>query len=150
MSLKDRIESDMKLAMKSKNKDELTALRSIKSLILLAQSEKGAGKVLEEEEEVKLLTKAAKQRKESAAVYKAQGRDDLAMKEQQELEIIERYLPSQLSDPELEQEIKNIIQQIGAAKPQDMGKVMGIATKTLSGKADGKRIADVTKRLLNN
>lgn len=149
MSLKQTIESAMKQAMLQKNKDELTALRSIKSLILLAQTEKGAGKELTEEEEVRLLSKAAKQRKESADIYSEKGRNDLAEKELKELEVINRYLPQQLSQAELEIQIKNIIVQVGAAGAQDMGKVMGIASKTFAGKADNRTIAETVKNLLN-
>jgi uncharacterized protein len=150
MPLKERIEADMKQAMLQKNKDELTALRSIKSLILLAQTDKGGSKELSEDEELKLLTKAAKQRKESADIFQQQGRDDLAEKELKELEVINRYLPEQLSDDELEMALKNIINQIGASGPKDMGRVMGIASKTLAGKADGKTISEKVKSLLND
>lgn len=149
MSLKSKIEADMKQAMLQKNKDELTTLRSIKSMILLAQTESTANKELSEADEVKILSKAAKQRKESAEVYHQQNRTDLAEKEEFELNIIERYLPKQLSDEELSIEVKNIINQIGAAGMQDMGKVMGIASKTLAGKADGKRISEVVKKELS-
>jgi uncharacterized protein len=149
MPLKERIEADMKQAMLQRNKDELTALRSIKSLILLAQTDKGGVKDLPEEEEMKLLTKAAKQRKESADIFQQQGRTDLAEKELKELEVINRYLPKQLSSEELEVQINNIIHQVGASGPQDMGKVLGIATKTLAGKADGKTISEKVRALLN-
>ncbi len=148
MTLKERIEADMKQAMLQKNKDELTTLRSIKSLILLAQTDKGGPKELSEDEEMKILTKAAKQRKESAEIFQEQGRPELAEKELKELEVINRYLPSQLSEDELEAEIKNIIEQLGASGPKDMGKVMGVASKTLAGKADGKAIATKVKALL--
>jgi len=149
MSLKSKIEADMKQAMLQKNKDELTTLRSIKSMILLAQTESSANKELSEEDEIKLLSKAAKQRKESADVYQQQNRADLAEKEEFELNIIERYLPKQLSDEELSLEVKNIINQTGASGMKDMGKVMGIASKTLAGKADGKRISEVVKKELS-
>lgn len=148
MTLKERIEADMKQAMLQKNKDELTTLRSIKSLILLAQTDKGGPKELSEDEEMKILTKAAKQRKESAEIFQEQGRSELAEKELKELEVINRYLPSQLNDDELEAEIKKIIAQLGASGPKDMGKVMGVASKTLAGKADGKAIATKVKVLL--
>ena len=148
MTLKERIEADMKQAMLQKNKDELTTLRSIKSLILLAQTDKGGPKELSEDEEMKILTKAAKQRKESAEIFQEQGRPELSEKELKELEVINRYLPSQLSEDELEAEIKNIIAQLGASGPKDMGKVMGVASKTLAGKADGKAIATKVKALL--
>lgn len=150
MSLKITIENDMKQAMLQKNKEDLTALRAIKSMILLAQSEKGAGKELSEEDELKLLSKAAKQRKDSADIYREKGRTDLAEKEEKELEVINRYLPKRLSQEELESELKTIIAQTGASGPKDMGKVMGAATKSLAGRADGKQIADTVKSLLNN
>ncbi|MFW5761678.1 MAG: GatB/YqeY domain-containing protein [Cyclobacteriaceae bacterium] len=149
MSLKSKIEADMKQAMLQKNKDELTTLRSIKSMILLAQTESANSKELSEADEVKILSKAAKQRKESAEVFRQQNRTDLAEKEEFELNIIERYLPKQLSDEEVTLEVKNIINQIGASGMQDMGKVMGIASKTLAGKADGKRISEIVKNELS-
>lgn len=149
MSLKERIEADIKQAMLQKNKDELMALRSIKSLILLAQTEKGSARELQPEDEMKLLTKAAKQRKESADIFQQQGRNDLADKEMKELEVINRYLPKALSEQELENELKKIIDQVGASGPQDMGKVMGTATKALAGKADGKAISEKVRSLLN-
>jgi uncharacterized protein len=149
MSLKSKIEADMKQAMLQKNKDELTTLRSIKSMILLAQTESSANKELSEADEIKLLSKAAKQRKESADVYRQQDRPELAEKEESELSIIERYLPKQLSDEELSKEVKNIINQVGASGMRDMGKVMGIASKTLAGKADGKRISEIVKKELS-
>jgi len=149
MSLKEQIDQDIKAAMIAKNQDDLRALRAIKSMILLAESEKGRDKGISKDTEMQLLTKAAKQRKDSADVYRQNGRDELAEREEQELEVIERYLPKQLSDDELEIEIKNIINQIGASNMKDMGRVMGIATKTLAGKADGKAISQKVKELLN-
>lgn len=149
MSLKQQIDQDIKKAMLEKKKDELTALRAIKSSILLAESEKGAaGSDISEDAELKLLTKAAKQRKESAELYEKEGRNDLAEKEMLEFEVISRYLPKQLSEEELEAELKSIIESVGAAGPQDMGKVMGVATKQLAGKADGKAISTTVKKLL--
>jgi len=150
MSLKEQIDSDLKKAMLTKNKDDLRALRAIKSLILLAETEKEKSGSLDKSAELKLLTKAAKQRKDSLQIYLEQGREDLAKKEQDELDVIERYLPKQLSESEIEIEINQIIKASGAAGPGDMGKVMGIATQKLAGKADGKKIANVAKRLLNN
>jgi len=149
MSLKEQIDQDIKAAMIAKNQDDLRALRAIKSMILLAESEKGRDKGISKDTEMQLLTKAAKQRKDSADVYRQNGRDELAEREEQELEVIERYLPKQMSDDELEIEIKNIINQIGASNMKDMGRVMGIATKTLAGKADGKAISQKVKELLN-
>ncbi|MDX1629215.1 MAG: GatB/YqeY domain-containing protein [Fulvivirga sp.] len=148
MSLKQKIDQDIKKAMLEKRKDELTALRAIKSAILLAETEKGGGAGISEEAEIKLLTKAAKQRKESAELYKKEGRDDLADKEMLEYEVIGRYLPKQLSKEELERELKQIIDEVGAQGPQDMGKVMGVATKKLAGRAEGKSISEVVRDLL--
>lgn len=149
MSLKQRIDSDIKQAMLSKNKGELDALRSIKSMILLAETEKGRTGELTAEAEGKLLMKAAKQRKESADIFQEQSRQDLAEKELFQLEIINRYLPKPMSEDELRKELKLIIEQSGASGPQDMGKVMGIATKKLAGKAEGKAISAVVKELLS-
>ena len=146
MSLKNRIDIDIKTAMKAKEKEKLTALRGIKSAILLAETEKGASQdVLAEDIELKLLTKAAKQRKESAEIFIKEGRQDLADKELFEYEIIAEYLPQQLSETEIEAEVKKIISQLGASSPQDMGKVMGVATKQLAGRADGRMIAAYVK-----
>ena len=149
MSLKENIESDIKKAMLAKDKDALRALRGIKSLILLAETEKGAAAELTSEVEMKLLTKAAKQRKESAEIYAAQGRADLAEAELAELKIIEHYLPKQMSEEELQIYLHGIIQRLGASTPADLGKVMGIAAKELAGKADGKMISETVKALLS-
>lgn len=148
MSLKQQIDSDIKTAMLAKNKDELTALRSVKSLILLAETEKGGSGDISQEVENKLLMKAAKQRKESAEIFQKEGRNDLAKKELLELEVVSRYLPKQLLESEVEAELKKVIEQVGAKGPQDMGKVMGAATKQLAGKADGKMISELVKKLL--
>ncbi|GIV36992.1 MAG: aspartyl-tRNA amidotransferase subunit B [Cyclobacteriaceae bacterium] len=148
MSLKATIDADIKKAMLARNKEELDALRGIKSLILLAETEKGGAEALTPDAENKLLMKAAKQRKESAEIFQQQGRNDLAEKELFQLEVISRYLPKQLSEEELVSELKKIISDAGAAGPQDMGKVMGLATKILAGKADGRQIAESVKKLL--
>lgn len=148
MSLKTTIDNDIKKAMLAKNKEELEALRSIKSLILLAETEKGTSAELSTETENKLLVKAAKQRKESAEIFEKEGRQDLAGREKFQLDIINRYLPKQLSEEELTQALKEIIQAVGAKGPQDLGKVMGNATKALAGKADGKTISEMVKKLL--
>ena len=150
MSLKQQIDNDIKKAMLAKSKEELEALRSIKSLILLAETDKGASADISSEVENKLLMKAAKQRKESADIFSQQNRADLADKELFQLEVINRYLPKQLSEAEIESAIKSIIQQVGAKGPQDMGKVMGTATKALAGQADGKVISEIVKRLLTS
>lgn len=147
MSLKQLIDTDIKNAMLARNKEELEALRSIKSLILLAETDKTVSEVNADVEN-KLLMKAAKQRKESAEIFTQQSRKDLAEKELFQLEVISRYLPKQLSAEELATELKSIIGQVGAKGPQDMGKVMGVATKKLSGLADGKVISELVKQLL--
>ena len=148
MSLKETINTDIKQAMLAKKKDELTALRGIKSMILLAETEKGAQDELSSDAEMKLLMKAAKQRKESAELYNKEGRQDLAEKENKEYEVIARYLPKALSNDELQAKITNIIDKLGANSPADMGKVMGVATKELAGLADGKSIADKVREIL--
>jgi len=149
MSLKQQIEADIKKAMLAKDKDQLRALRGIKSLILLAETEKGNSGELSQDAEMKLLQKAAKQRQDSLEIYNEQGRDDLAAVESSELEVIRNYLPKQLSSEELKAEIEKIISNTGATTIKDMGKVMGIATRTLAGKADGKAISEVVKSLLS-
>jgi len=149
MSLKQTIESEIKKAMLAKDKGRLTALRSIKSLILLEETKAGATDgALSEDEEMKLLTKAAKQRKDSADIYKQQNREDLYAVEMGELEVIQEFLPKQLTEEELENEIKSIIAEVGATSAKDMGKVMGVASKSLAGKADGKLISEKVKALL--
>ncbi len=148
MSLKAQIDADIKKAMLAKNKEELDALRSIKSLILLAETEKGVASEIAADAENKLLMKAAKQRKESADIFQQQGREDLAQKELGQLEIINRYLPKQLGEEEIVTALKGIIEELGAKGPQDMGKVMGAATKKLAGQADGKVISETVKKLL--
>ncbi|MBV6643857.1 MAG: GatB/YqeY domain-containing protein [Cyclobacteriaceae bacterium] len=148
MSLKSQIESDIKQAMLNKEKDRLRALRAIKSLILLAETEKGGGDGLTQDAEIKLLTKAAKQRKDSIEIFDKQQREDLAAVEKAELAVIEKYLPKQMSEEDVTREVKMIIDQVGASGPQDMGKVMGMATKKLAGQADGKTISAISKSLL--
>ena len=149
MSLKQQIDSDIKSAMLAKKKEELEALRSIKSMILLAETDKGGSGELSTDTEMKILMKAAKQRKESADIFIQQSRKDLADRELFQMEIINRYLPKQLSEEELVQELQKLIAATGAKGPQDMGKVMGTATKTFAGKADGKLISEIVKKLLS-
>ncbi len=149
MALKQQIEGEIKKAMLAKDKDALRALRAIKSLILLEETKDGGTGDLSADAEMKLLTKAAKQRRESADIYKTQNREDLATAELQELEIIEKYLPKQLSDAELQTKLQDIINRVGAKGPADMGKVMGVATKELAGQADGKVISAQVKELLS-
>jgi uncharacterized protein YqeY len=148
MSLKQSVESEIKKAMLAKDKDRLRALRSVKSLIMLEETKGGAAESLSEDDELKLLTKAAKQRRDSADIYKQQNREDLLAVELAELEVISEFLPKQLSEEELEAELKKIIAESGAEGPKDMGKVMGLASKALAGKADGKAISMKVKSLL--
>lgn len=148
MSLKQTINEDIKQAMLAKRKEELTALRSIKSAILLAETEKGAKEEISEDIEMKLLMKAVKQRKESGELFKKEGRDDLADKEFFEYEVISRYLPKQMEEAEVKEALMAIIAKVGATSPADMGKVMGAATKELAGKAEGRMISTLVKQLL--
>lgn len=149
MSLKLKIEEEIKKAMLAKERDRLRALRAIKSLILLEETKEGGDRGISEEDELKILTKAAKQRKDSAEIFLQQNRKDLADLELGELNVINEFLPSQLSSGELEEALKAIIAETGAEGPKDMGKVMGVATKKLAGKADGKDISAKVKELLN-
>jgi uncharacterized protein len=149
MSLKQKVESEIKSAMIAKNKVRLTALRAIKSMILLEETKEGYAGSLSEDEEMKLLTKAAKQRKDSAEIYEKQARPDLLEVEMAELAVIQEFLPKAISDEELSLAIQEIINVTGAVGPKDMGKVMGVASKQLAGKADGKAIAEKVKALLN-
>lgn len=148
MGLKTQIDEAIKTAMKAKDQDTLRALRSIKSLILLAETAEGKSGELTTDEEMKLLTKAAKQRRDSAEIYKQQNREDLLKKEVEELAIIEQFLPKALSDEELTTKLQEIIARVGAASAKDMGKVMGVASKELAGLADGKKISETVKSLL--
>ena len=148
MSLEERINQDIKSAMLAKDKVKLEALRAVRSAILLAKTEKGAADVLSPEAELKLLQKQVKQRKESAEIYSQQNRPELAEKELQEVEVIEAYLPKMLSEEEIQKEISAIVKSVGAKGPSDMGRVMGMATKALAGKAEGKAIAAMVKSIL--
>ena len=149
MSLKNTIDQDIKQAMKAKDQASLRALRAIKSAILLAETQEGRnGAALSETEEMKLLAKQAKQRKDSYEQFKNNGRDDLAEIEAAELTVIERYLPKPLSPEELQTIVADIVQETGASSMKDMGKVMGIASKKLAGKADGKAISQIVKQML--
>ncbi|GAB4473607.1 MAG: GatB/YqeY domain-containing protein [Thermoflexibacter sp.] len=148
MSLKSKVEEAIKNAMKAKDQDTLRALRAIKSLILLAETAEGKSGELTQDEEMRLLTKAAKQRRESAEIYKQQNREDLLKKELDELAVIEQFLPKAISDEELKAKLQEIISRIGATSAKDMGKVMGIANKELAGQADGRKISEMVKTLL--
>lgn len=148
MSLKVKIDAAIKTAMLAKEQTRLLALRSIKSLILLEATKEGGNGELSEDSEMKILNKAAKQRRDSLEIFKQQGRADLAEKEQAELSVIEEFLPKQLSAEELESKIREFVAQVGATGPQDMGKVMGVATKGLAGLADGKAVSETVKKIL--
>lgn len=147
MTLEEKVMGEIKAAMKAKNEAELRTLRAIKSAILLEKTS-GSGKDLTEADELKMLQKLAKQRRDSLDIYKQQNREDLAVKEEEELAIIERFLPQPLTQEDLEGLLKDIITQVGASSPADMGKVMGAATKQVAGRADGKTISETVKRLL--
>ncbi|WP_035558988.1 GatB/YqeY domain-containing protein [Hymenobacter sp. IS2118] len=149
--LKDTIDAAIKQAMLAKDKVRLTTLRSIKAQIMLAETAEGAtGGALTPEAELKMLNKAAKQRRDAATIYKEQFRSELEENELAELAIIEEFLPAQLSEADLVERLVHIIQRVGARGPSDLGKVMGVAARELSGQADGKRISDVISNLLNN
>lgn len=147
MSLEKKVMTSLKDAMKAKDQAALRALRAIKSAILLLQTD-GSGKELDEAGEIKLLQKLVKQRKDSLDIYVKQNREDLAKKEREEITVIEKFLPEQMSAEDLEKLIQDIITKTGASSMKDMGKVMGMASKQLAGKADGKTISGVVKKLL--
>ena|SRR5665648_26348 len=148
MTLTEKIASDLINAMKAKDKVALEAIRAAKTAFVLARTEKGVNTVLNAEEELKIIQKLVKQRRESASIYKEQNRQDLYEKEITEAEVLEKYLPAKMNDEELGIIIQGIIARVGAKSPADMGKVMGIATKELAGKADGKEISVKVKQLL--
>ena len=149
MSLELKITTALKEAMKSKNKMELTALRAVKSAILLHKTQKSSDGELSNEDEMKILQKLVKQRKDSAAIYTGQGRNDLADPELKEAELIQQFLPKALSEDEVKEVIKSIIDETGAGGMKDMGKVMGLSTKKLMGKADGKMISTIVRGFLS-
>lgn len=148
MSLELLINNDIKVAMRAKDKSTLRALRAIKSALLLAKTEKGSSDGLDEAGELKLLTKLMKQRKDSLSIYEKENREDLAAKELEEIAVIAKYLPEQMSDEDVKAKVAAIIAQTGASSMRDMGKVMGLATKEMAGKADGKLISTIVKSLL--
>ncbi|MBS1928723.1 MAG: GatB/YqeY domain-containing protein [Bacteroidetes bacterium] len=148
MSLEKKIMDSMKEAMKAKDEASLRGLRAIKAEIIKAKTEPGAGGEIDEATELKFLQKMMKQRRDSLDIFEKQGREDLAKKEREEMLVIERFLPKQLSEEEIRNALKEIISQTGAATATDMGKVMGIASKQLAGKADGKTISGIVKELL--
>jgi uncharacterized protein YqeY len=149
MSLEQKIMADLKTAMLAKDEKGLRSLRAIKAAIILAKTAEGAGGEIKEEDEVKLLQKLIKQRKDSLEIYQQQNRSDLAQKEQEEIEVIEKFLPKQLSAEELKTALSKIISDLGASSPADMGKIMGAASKQFAGQADGKTISAVVKELLS-
>ncbi len=148
MSLEQTINADIKTAMLAKDANALTSLRAVKAAILLAKTAEGANGELSTDEEIKIVQKLVKQRKDSLEIFEQQNRPDLAEKERQEIAVIEKYLPAQLSPEELKAELQKIIAETGASSPADMGKVMGAASKALSGKAEGKAISTMVKELL--
>lgn len=148
MAISDKINEDIKTAMKAREKEKLEALRNIKKVMIEAKAAKGAGSELTDEESLKIISKLAKQGNDSAEIYKNQGRQDLCEQEMAQVAVFESYLPAKLSDEELTATVKSIIDKTGASSMKDMGKVMGMASKELAGKADGKDIAAKVKSLL--
>ena len=148
MGLQQQVMEEIKAAMKAKDMVTLESLRAIKSALLLAQTEKGAGGELSEADEVKLVQKLVKQRKDRAAIYNEQGREDLAAPELAQAEVIARFLPEQLTEEEIEKVVVQTIDALGASGMKDMGKVMGMVTKELAGQADGKTISTIVRSKL--
>ena len=148
MSLTEKVASDLLAAMKAKDKVKLEAIRAAKTAFLLAHSEKGSNSVLTAEEEIKIIQKLVKQRRESAEIYKENNRPELYEKETTEADVLEKYLPAKMGEAELENVLKDIISRVEAKSPADMGKVMGVAAKELAGKADGKEISAKVRQLL--
>ncbi len=149
MNLEQRVMAEMKDAMKSKNEAALRGLRAIKAAIIIAKTAEGAGGELKAEDETKLVQKLVKQRKDSLEIYEKQNREDLAKTEREEISILEKFLPEQMTDEELRSQLAVLIAELGATSPADMGKVMGAATKHFAGKAEGKAISAAVKDLLN-
>ena len=148
MDLFEKVSEDIKNAMKAKDKVALETLRNVKKVFLEAKTAPGANDTLSDADALKLIQKLVKQGKDSASIYVGQGRQDLADAELAHVAVLEKYLPQQMSAEELENELKNIIAQVGAAGPKDMGKVMGVASKALAGRAEGRAISETVKRLL--
>lgn len=148
MSLEQKVMEELKNAMRAKDEAALRTLRAIKAAILIEKTSEGAADTISEASELKMLQKLAKQRRDSLEIFEKQNREDLAQKEREELAIIEKFLPKQMSADELKAEVQAIITQVGAKTPADMGKVMGVASKQLAGKADGKAISETVKQLL--
>ena len=150
MKISDQINEDLKEAMKAKDKIRLEALRAAKSAFIIARTAEGSGGEVSDAEELKIIQKLVKQRRESAAIYEQQSRTDLYQKEIDEVFVLEKYLPAQMSAADLSKIVKSIIETTGATGPKDMGKVIGLVTKELSGRADGKEIAAIVKELLGS
>lgn len=148
MTFEEQINEDLKSAMKAKDATALRGIRAIKSAILLAKTD-GSGAEIDEAKKIQMLQKMLKQRSDSYDIYIKQGRNDLAVVEQEEMDLIKKYLPAQLSEHELRSELQSILVETGASSPKDMGKVMGIASQRFAGKADGKMIAGLVKELLS-
>ena len=149
MSLEQKIMTELKAAMLAKDEAALRSLRAVKAAILLAKTSEGGSGELKEEDEIKILQKLVKSRKDSLEIFQQQNRTDLAKKEEEEIAVIEKFLPKQMSAEEVKAELSSIIASVGASSPADMGKVMGVATKQLAGKADGKTISMLVKELLS-
>ena len=150
MNLEQKIMADLKTAMLAKDETSMRSLRAIKAAITIAKTSEGAGGELKEAEEIKMLQKLVKQRKDSADIFTTQNRPELAAKENEEITIIEKYLPKQMTEDEVKAELSIIIKETGATTPADLGKVMGAATKKLGGKTDGKTISTLAKQMLTN
>ena len=148
MEMFDRISNDIKEAMKAQDKVALATLRNIKKVLLEAKTAPGAGDTVSDEAALKIIQKLVKQGRESAQLYQSQGRSDLAQEELAQVAVMEKYLPAQMSEEEIEAAVKAIISELGVTTPQEMGKVMGVATKQLAGKADGRAISGIVKRIL--
>jgi uncharacterized protein len=149
MNLEQKVMAGIKTAMLAKDEKSLRSMRAIKAAIILAKTSEGAGGELKSEDEIKLLQKLVKQRKDSLDIYQKQNREDLARKEREEIEVIEQFLPKQMSEAELRETLTRLIQELGVNSPSDMGKVMGAATKQLAGQADGKTISAMVKEILS-
>jgi hypothetical protein len=149
MSIQEQINEDIKSAMKTGQKDKLMALRDIKSKLLLEMTKEGGDNAVDDTKSIQILTKLFKQRQESIEIYKTQNRADLLEEEQKQADVIAAYLPKQLTKEEIEKEVQSIISQVGASSPSDLGKVMGVASKHLAGKADGKLVSEIVKALLS-
>lgn len=148
MNLEEKVMTDLKTAMLAKDEKSLRSLRAIKAAIINTKTAEGFSGEIKDDDEIKLLQKLVKQRKDSLEIYEQQNREDLAVKEREEIEVIEKFLPKQMDEAELRKEIEAIINESGASSPADMGRVMGFANKKLAGKADGKAIAAIVKDIL--